>query len=449
VDDQAALAFTSLRKQITAIIQTKRLETSEYLGIADRQNRRLRLAEVGVFVVDVGLVVLCGTVLLLYRRKILRQAAKSQHAALHDALTGLANRTLLAGRIGRAVQEARSGDAVGLLLVDLDRFKEVNDTLGHHCGDLLLQRVATRLTGAVRDVDTVARLGGDEFAVLLPRAGSVSGALEAAERVQQELSTPVDVDGLSLEVGGSIGVAVYPTDSAGADELLRHADIAMYAAKRSHLGLASYEPGLHEHSTAQLTLVSELRRAIDQSELVLHYQPKAVAHSGAICGVEALARWQHPHRGLVRPGEFIPAAESNGLIEPLTRYVLDTALAQCRAWRAAGCDMPVAVNVGAHCLHNLAFSDQVKDLLKTHGLPASMLTLEITESAIISDPQRADNVLRRLENIGVRLSIDDFGTGYSSIAYLRFVRRVGCYTRDAVPMCWWAVALRAPRPMAA
>jgi diguanylate cyclase (GGDEF)-like protein len=421
--DQAKLAVISLRKQLSAIIQVKRLETTEYLKAADRQNRVIRYTTIGTFAINLGLVALCGTVLLCYRRRILRQAAKNEHEALHDALTGLANRTLLTQRTEEAIRRAEhNGARVGLLLVDLNRFKAVNDTLGHLCGDRLLQEVAARLTGAVRSDDTVARLGGDEFAVLLPRLGSTVAASYVANRVAQALATPVELDGLSLEVGGSIGVAVHPTDSADADELLKHADIAMYAAKRNRVPFTAYESGLDTHSTAELTLVSDLRRAIDQGELVLHYQPKAVMQDGRISGVEALVRWQHPERGLLGPGEFVPAAEQSGLIEPLTCHVLDVALDQCRRWLDAGLRLPVAVNVGAQCLHNLAFPGQVDRLLTERQVPADMLTLEITESAIITDPARAAEVLARLANIGVRLSIDDFGTGYSSIAYLRTMR---------------------------
>jgi diguanylate cyclase len=421
--DQAKLAVISLRKQLSAIIQVKRLETSQYLKDADRQNQMIRFATIGAFAINLGLVVLCGTVLVSYRRRILRQAAKNEHEALHDALTGLANRTLLTQRTEQAIRHAADrGTRVGLLLVDLNRFKTVNDTLGHICGDRLLEEVAARLSAAVRAEDTVARLGGDEFAVLLPRLASTADAAEVADRVADTLGTPVELDGLSLEVGGSIGVAVHPTDSANADELLRHADIAMYAAKRSQVGFTVYESGLDTHSTSDLTLVSDLRRAIEQGELVLHYQPKAVMQDGRISGVEALVRWQHPRRGLLAPGEFVPVAEQSGLIEPLTHRVMDMALEQCRRWLAGERGLPVAVNVGAQCLHNLGFPAVVEHLLAARGVPARMLTLEITESAIITDPTRAIEVLRRLANLGVRLSIDDFGTGYSSIAYLRTMR---------------------------
>ncbi|WP_156213473.1 putative bifunctional diguanylate cyclase/phosphodiesterase [Lentzea aerocolonigenes] len=421
--DQASLAHSSLRRQISSTIGDKRLDTLEYLRSADEKNSSLRVAQIIAFVLDAFLVGLFGMVLLGHRRKILRQAAKNEHEAHHDALTGLANRTLLARRMETAVAKAcKKNEPLALLIVDLDRFKEVNDSLGHHTGDLLLRQVANRLSWAVRDTDLVARLGGDEFAVLLPAVGSAENASMVAEKILGALAMPVTLEGLELEIAGSVGVALCPVDSMDGHELLRHADIAMYAAKREKSGVAVYDARLHERGASQLTAVTELRHAIDRGELFLHYQPKALADTGAVCGVEALARWQHPTRGLVRPDEFIPIAEENGLIEPLTRYVIDAALRQCRAWQDAGWEVPVSVNVGAACLLHTEFPGDVSDLIKRHGLPARLLTLEITESAIISDPDRAVDVLRHLTDLGVRLSIDDFGTGYSSISYLRSMR---------------------------
>ncbi|GAB2864480.1 putative bifunctional diguanylate cyclase/phosphodiesterase [Lentzea nigeriaca] len=420
---QANLAHSSLRRQIASTLSSKRLEVTEYLRAADERNSQLRVAQIIAFVLDAFLVALFGMVLLGHRRKILRQAAKNEHEAHHDALTGLANRTLLARRMETAVAKAcKKNEPLALLIVDLDRFKEVNDSLGHHSGDLLLRQVANRLSWAVRDTDLVARLGGDEFAVLLPGVGSADNARMVAEKILSALAMPVTLEGLELEIAGSVGVALCPADSIDGHELLRHADIAMYAAKREKSGVAVYDARLHERGASQLTAVTELRHAIDRGELFLHYQPKALANTGAVCGVEALARWQHPTRGLVRPDEFIPIAEENGLIEPLTRYVIDAALRQCRAWSDAGWEVPVSVNVGAACLLHTEFPGDVADLIKRHGLPARLLTLEITESAIISDPDRAVDVLRGLTELGVRLSIDDFGTGYSSISYLRSMR---------------------------
>ncbi|OLB80377.1 MAG: hypothetical protein AUI14_07085 [Actinobacteria bacterium 13_2_20CM_2_71_6] len=418
--DMADFAASSLRKQIAAIVAAKRHETTEYLREEDRVNRQLRFAAVVAFLIDLGLLGLFTLVLLDNQRRVRRQAAKSQHDALHDALTGLGNRTLLAERMEYGVREAhRYGERLGLLLIDLNKFKEVNDTLGHHVGDLLLKQVAARLHATVREVDLVARLGGDEFAVLLPRVGSVSNATMVAERIHEALCAPVQLEGITLEVGASVGVAVYPVDSTDADQLLQHADVAMYVAKRGRVGVALYEPGLDDNSPAQLTVVSDLRRAIDRGELVLYYQPKADAGTGRICGVEALARWQHPDRGLLGPFEFIPVAEENGLIKPLTRYVLDAALGQCRQWLSAGLDMPVSVNVGAECLQSHEFPAEVAELLSRHAVPPHMLTLEITESGMITNAARAAAVLRGLGEVGVRLSIDDFGTGYSSISLLQ------------------------------
>jgi EAL domain-containing protein (putative c-di-GMP-specific phosphodiesterase class I) len=243
--------------------------------------------------------------------------------------------------------------------------------------------------------------------------------MNVATRVQDALRQPIEVGGLNIHVNGSIGIALYPHDSADASQLLQHADVAMYTAKRTQLGISQYHSHLDEHSTRQLTLLGELRRAIEGNELVLHYQPKAYTSTGQVCGVEALVRWQHPEHGLLGPMEFIPLAEENGLIEALTHTVLDAALAQCRRWHDDGLDLPVAVNIAARSLLDAAFTDDVDRLLIMHRLPPQMLTLELTESAIIADPTRALDVMSRLRQLGVRLSIDDFGTGYSSMAHLR------------------------------
>jgi diguanylate cyclase (GGDEF)-like protein len=418
--DVSALAASSLRKQIAQAVAAKRNQTTEYLKEADQASQELRTLAWIAFAVDLFLLGLCSLVLLDHQRRIRRQATQSMHDALHDGLTGLANRTLLGERAERGVREADRYDRpVGLLLIDLDRFKEVNDTLGHHTGDILLRQIAKRLQTASRDVDVVARLGGDEFAVLLPRIGSIDNATAAAERIHEELCVPVDIDGMRLEVGASIGVAVYPCHADTAEQLLQHADVAMYAAKRSRRGVTEYAPGLNDHSAGRLALVGELRDAIERDELVLHYQPKADARTGEVCGAEALVRWHHPRRGLLGPLEFIPVAEDNKLIRPLTRWVLDRALAQCRAWLSAGEEMPVAVNIGADCLQDETFPATVAELLDQHALPPYLLTLELTESAMITHPKRAAGVMRELGERGVRLSIDDFGTGYSSISLLR------------------------------
>jgi diguanylate cyclase (GGDEF)-like protein len=417
--DLSAFAASSLRKQISQAVAANGNQTTQYLKEADRANQELRTLAWVAFAVDLFLLGMCSFVLLDHQRRIRRQATQSMHDALHDGLTGLANRSLLGERAERGIRDADRHDSpIGLLLIDLDKFKEVNDTLGHHTGDDLLKQLAERLQAASRDVDVVARLGGDEFAVLLPQIRSVDNATAVADRIHEALCVPVDIDGMRLEVGASIGVAVYPFHASNAEQLLQHADVAMYAAKRSRRGVTAYAAGFNDHSAARLTLVGELRDAIEQDELVLHYQPKANARTGEVCGAEALVRWQHPQRGLLGPMDFIPVAEDNKLIGPLTDWVLDRALAQCRAWLIAGQELPVAVNIGAECLQDEAFPATVADLLDRHAVPPHMLTLELTESAMITYPTGAAAVMRELGERGVRLSIDDFGTGYSSISLL-------------------------------
>jgi diguanylate cyclase (GGDEF)-like protein len=420
LSEQAALSAGSLRKQAVSNITRKRLEMTAYLDEVDHRNRNLRLAGAIIFATDLLQLILSGFVLLSHQRRVERQAKESRHRALHDGLTGIANRVLLADRMEQALRLAgRHKEAVALLLLDLNRFKEINDTLGHHHGDLLLREVANRLCGVVRNYDTVARLGGDEFAVLLPRVGDADHAMEVAERVLAVLQRPAELDGTVVDVSGSIGVAVYPLHSATSSEFLQHADIAMYNAKRGHLGVAMYDPDANQHSSVQLALLSELRQAIDAHELVLYYQPKVDIATGQVRGVEALVRWQHPVRGFLLPGEFIPLAEESDLIGPLTDYVLIEALRQHREWLREGMMLPVAVNLATRCLLDTGFPQRIAELIAEYGTAADSLTLEITESAVITDPSRAHAVLARLRDLGVRLAIDDFGTGYSSMAYLQ------------------------------
>jgi diguanylate cyclase (GGDEF)-like protein/PAS domain S-box-containing protein len=351
-------------------------------------------------------------------RKQLERALTRQ--AFTDQLTGLPNRALLRDRAQQALRLAgRQGVTAALLLLDLDRFKEVNDTLGHHHGDLLLQQVAERLHGSLRGSDTVARLGGDEFAVLLPQIAGVQEATVVADKLSAAIEAPFAVDGLSLDVDVSIGVAVYPDHASDPNELLQRADVAMYAAKATHAAYTIYDPSLDQHNPRRLGLLGQLRRALAAGELVVHYQPKADVRSGRILGVEALVRWQHPEHGLLGPGEFVPLAETTGLIRPLTAHVLDAALRQCRAWQDAGRELSVAVNLSTRCLLDLTLPDQITALLEVTGVAPQRLVLEITESAIMTDPTRALEILNRLHVLGVQLAIDDFGTGYSSMAYLK------------------------------
>ncbi|MDP9793512.1 diguanylate cyclase (GGDEF)-like protein [Catenuloplanes nepalensis] len=417
---QAALSAAALRKQASNNIARNNLEIGDRLREAQREGDRIKLGVGVISAADLALVVFCSIVLLAYQRSTERQAAESRYRASHDALTGVANRGLLTEGIEKAIARTVPGGAgVGLLLIDLNRFKEVNDTLGHHAGDLLLQEVARRLTGASRGTDVVARLGGDEFAVLLSAVDSAGEVMEIGRRILAGLCGPAELEGLTLDISGSIGVAFYPSPSTSAAELLQHADVAMYAAKRGHNGISMYDPEADSNSFEQLTLLGELRRAIENGELELHYQPKVRLSTRALCGAEALVRWRHPVRGLLGPHLFIPTAEQSDLMRPLTEAVLEAALAQHQRWRHDGLLTPVSVNVGASNLLDPGFPARVAALMDRYGTAVGQLTIEITESALVDDPVRAAAALRDMRDRGVQLSIDDFGTGYSSMSYLQ------------------------------
>ena len=348
-----------------------------------------------------------------------RAEAALEHQALHDSLTDLPNRVLLHDRLQQAIRAAeRTRSSVALLVMDLDRFKEVNDTFGHHTGDLLLEQLGERLGSVLRSSDTIARLGGDEFAVLLPTA-TVEDARQIAERLLQVLEEPFTLGGLQLEIDASIGIALSPDHGQDADALLRRADVAMYVAKRKNVGHALYTADQDEHSPMRLAMVSELRRAIDQDELSLYFQPKLDLETGEVTCAEALVRWDHPTHGLLSPDVFVPIAEQTGLIRPLARWVLDAALRQCNRWRRDGLDLSVAVNLSMRNLHDPEVVDTIRQLLLRWGIPPARLVIEITESSLMADAARAMDVLGRLRGMGVSVSIDDFGTGYSSLAYLK------------------------------
>ncbi len=332
-----------------------------------------------------------------------------------DPLTGLLNRAGLAEELRAAVDdEAAGGSPLAVVMLDLDRFKEVNDTLGHAVGDALLCAVAERLTGELRRGDVLARLGGDEFVVLL-RDADPDAVRRATDRLLAGLRLPFDVDGIVLEVDGSLGVATSGTDPT---ELLRAADVAMYAAKADRSGIVVHSPQLDRHDPAQLSLFGDLRRGICDGELRVHYQPKATLADGRVIGVEALVRWEHPQRGLLPPSEFIGLAEATGLIRTLTDVVLARALEDCRRWRAEGTVLTVAVNLSARVLLDTSLPDRIAALLAEHGLSADCLELEVTESAAMQDPGQALDVLQRLRGLGVTLSVDDYGTGHASLSYL-------------------------------
>jgi diguanylate cyclase (GGDEF)-like protein/PAS domain S-box-containing protein len=350
----------------------------------------------------------------------LRQAELNEHQARHDALTGLANRIFFRDRIERAIRAARrEGHGVAVLMMDLDRFKEVNDSLGHHAGDTLLKELGVRLQDVLRASDSVARLGGDEFGLLLPKPAGSDDIVRVIERVREALDEPIVVQGLPLAVEASIGVSLYPKDGDDVDTLLQRADVAMYIAKEENAAYAFYDQAVDHYDPTRLTLVSELRRAIEERELALYYQPKASLEDGRVDSAEALLRWHHPVRGLVLPDDFVPVAQQTGLIKPLTLYVVARALEQCRTWQEEGIEISVAVNLSTRNLLDVEFPEQVELLLDRWEVAPSLLELEITESTMLADPARTRLVLERLSAMGIRLSIDDFGTGYSSLAYLK------------------------------
>jgi diguanylate cyclase (GGDEF)-like protein len=344
---------------------------------------------------------------------------QAMHDVTHDHLTDLPNRVLLRDRLEQALNVAQHNKTLlAILVMDLDRFKEINDTLGHYNGDRLLKQVAARLQGTVQDTDTVARLGGDEFAIMLPKMHGVKEATEVARKIAKGLQAPFGLEGLKLDVQASIGIAVFPQHGPDADTLLQRADVAMYMAKQEKSGYVVYDAKLDKHSPHRLTLMAELRHAIDADQLVLHYQPKINIQTGQVTEVEALVRWQHPQYDLMSPDDFIPLAERTGLIKPLTLWVLTRALRQHNSWKKAGLDMGVAVNMSAHGLLDLELPDLIAGMLASHSASPDRLILEITETTIMVDKDRALQILTRLADMGVRLSIDDFGTGYSSLSYL-------------------------------
>ncbi|MFI1798533.1 putative bifunctional diguanylate cyclase/phosphodiesterase [Streptomyces sp. NPDC020379] len=371
---------------------------------------------------------------------IARARAEEQ---LRDPLTGLPNRQWLLERTWNALDEAeRAGSRAALVLIDLDRFRSVNDTLGHLAGDRLLLQIAERLRLALPREAEAARLGGDEFAVLLPTADSLTSAQRVARSLVAALGSPLDLEGLTLVLEASAGVAVYPDHALDAGDLLRRADVAMYQAKRDRSGVEVYEARRDGNTLDRLGLLGDLRRALDAGEVELHYQPK-VGFDGHVEGLEALVRWVHPERGRVSPDEFIAIAESSGLMPRLTEYVLETALGQVAKWRAMGLNVPVAVNVSPRDVHTPGFAGSVAARLARHGVPPGALQLEITEHVLLEDPQRAADTLAGLTGHGVKMSLDDFGTGYSSLVHLRrlpvselkidrsFVARLAIDTEDA------------------
>jgi diguanylate cyclase (GGDEF)-like protein len=348
-----------------------------------------------------------------------RDAMVSEHQAMHDALTGLPNRVLFSDRLNQQILSGQSdGSSLGVMMMDLNHFKEINDWLGHHYGDLLLQEIGPRLRGALRGSDTVARLGGDEFVILLPRVPGHDSACRVAEKLLQVLQRPFEIKGLALQVGASIGIAFSPADGDDVETLLQRADVAMFLAKESGRGYELYSAE-RDYSSDRLALAGEMGSAIDAGEIGFYYQPITDLRTGRVVSAEGLARWIHPEHGLLSPAQFIPIAEQSGLIRPLAMTLLKAALQEQRRWRDMGLELDLAVNVSPRQLLDQHFPDDLAALLSEHNASASALTLEITESSMMADPMRSEGVLGRLHSMGVKIAIDDFGTGYSSLAHLR------------------------------
>ncbi|MEW5786993.1 MAG: EAL domain-containing protein [Pseudomonadota bacterium] len=344
-----------------------------------------------------------------------------RHLAYNDTLTGLPNRVMFMDHLARHLEAARlQGRQLAVLFLDLDRFKYVNDSLGHDIGDRLLKSVARRIQHCVRGGDCVARFGGDEFTLALGEIANPAAAAAAALKIIRALTTPFEIDGHDIFISTSIGISVFPEDGGEANALLKHADTAMYRAKKNSSGYAYYEAGMEASLSAHLQLESALRRALEREELTLHFQPKVELAGGTLVGSEALVRWHHPSRGLVPPGEFIPVAEETGLIVPIGEWVLHQACLQAKAWLDAGLPPhPVAVNLSGHQIKRPDFVHDVAQVLARTGLPAALLELEITESVLMEQARDTLTTLRELKELGVTLAIDDFGTGYSSLAYLK------------------------------
>jgi diguanylate cyclase (GGDEF)-like protein len=374
----------------------------------------------------VGVVIL-GAVLAIFQYlvgellKSKRRADELRRMATTDDLTGLANRERFNGALRERIVQARlAGESFGVMLIDLNHFKEINDTLGHHYGDVLLRDLGPRLAATIGEQGLVARLGGDEFAILpAERTGEPERLEQIATKLMACIREPMDVDELTLDIDASIGIARFPIDGEDSSDLLRRADVAMYSAKEQHAGHRLYTSNLDRHSARRFAVLTDFRRALASDQFVLHYQPMVDVEDARPRGAETLVRWEHPEIGLIPPTDFIPIAEQSGLIGPLTRYVLERAVTECAGWRAAGRDLIVSVNLSVRDLIDRNLPAEVSRVLTAHHLPPEALHLEITESMIMSDPERSLATVSRLRELGVRISVDDFGTGYSSLANLK------------------------------
>ena len=414
---KAIPAQNLIAQHVNEFIGLQQRETEKRVAqaaVSYAQARSMMLALGGAATV---LGILIGVVVI---RNSNRQAGLLQHQAMYDNLTSLPNRVLFGDRLQQAIQvRRRENKPFALIAMDLDRFKEINDRLGHHAGDQVLLHVGNCVRACLRESDTVARMGGDEFAILLATVNDLDGAVAATKKILRAFEEPAEIAGQKIEIGASLGIVMYPEHGEDPGVLMRCADTAMYAAKRVHGGYKVYNEALGHGMDDRQTLQGELRHALSHHELVLYFQPQIDFKSNRINGVEALVRWQHPKHGLLAPDKFIPLAEETGMIKPLTYYVLRSALRQCEEWQRAGLDLSISVNISAINIQDLEFPDQVAEILKEFNVPPARLELEITETAVMSEPVRAVECVKKLSALGLLIAIDDFGTGYSSMSYLK------------------------------
>jgi diguanylate cyclase (GGDEF)-like protein len=406
----------AIADQVNLMLELQRKQTAAAVQDAENSYARVRNLMLGL-----GTAALLIGIMIAWfvSQRVARQARQLETQAMHDPLTGLPNRSLLHDRLQHEIElSKREHVSFGLVLMDLDRFKEVNDTLGHDVGDEVLREVGRRLKETIRAEDTVARLGGDEYVLLIHNL-EPEGAALIADKIFASLDKPFHWQNQSIDLGASLGLSFYPSQCDDASGLLRCADIAMYVAKRSGQGYALYSPDQEHTSRDDLSLKSELREAIQSDQLSLYYQPQIDHYSQRVVGLEALVRWNHPLRGLLAPDQFIPLAEDAGLIAPLTHWVLKTALTQLVALQKKGYDLTMAVNLSARNLHDMELPTSILALLAECRVAPQSLILEITESAVMANPSDGLIILTELDRMGVTLAIDDFGTGYSSLAYLK------------------------------
>jgi len=417
IETEVVGAQKSISVELNSLLELQNEETENTVTKAEDayESTRLLMLVLGGSAAGLGLVIAFVVI-----RNASKQAESLQHQAMFDSLTNLPNRVLFADRLQQTALIARREKRLfGLFAMDLDRFKEINDTLGHHIGDRVLQHVAACARNCLRESDTVARMGGDEFTILLATVSSLDGAIAVAKKILKAINEPLTIAGRNLEIGASIGVVLFPQHGDDLDALMRQADAAMYSAKQAQSGYRVYSDDLGHGADDRMALQSELRQAIANNELVLHYQPKIDFSAAQVSGVEALVRWLHPVHGLMAPDKFIPLAEQTGLIKPLTKWVLETALHQCEEWYRAGISLSMSINVSAVSIQDPEFPGQMAKMLEDFDVPNSQIELEITETAVMSEPVRAVECIRQLSALGFQIAIDDFGTGYSSMAYLK------------------------------